>query len=234
MKTILFPVLLSLLGLASFGQSKYAVVGGVEGPYKDQYTFTAKLDEKTNILSFETNAAVTVVTLEVYTEKELVTRKGQEYTNTYKKTGNKYSYDLKKPLLKNKHAYWLKVSIGNNGVPLAEYFFKQTTAPVATEPAEKVSTIPAEEVKNADGATVIKTNINCTAGKTKVVNALKAMEGVFDVKMDIATGKLTIKYSSDGTAYTTILTTITENGFAANGQKPAATSTNPCKTKKSN
>jgi copper chaperone CopZ len=223
-----------VLALAVFAQTKYSSIGGIETPYRDKYKFTAKLDEKTNILSFETDAPVTVVTLETYTSEELIARKGKEYTNTYTKTGNKYSYDLKKPLLKDKHAYWLKVSIGNNGVPLAEYLFKKTAATAATEPAEEVATASDEEIKNADGATVITTNIKCAAGKTKVVNALKEMEGVFDVKVDIVTGKLTIKYSSDGTPYTTLLSTINENGFDANGQKSANPSANPCKTKSSN
>lgn len=231
MKKVFLALLSPLMALLAFAQPKYSSVGGIETPYKGTYTFTCKLDEQTKTLSFVTNAPVTVVRLETYTEAELLTRTPKEYTNTYTKTGNKYSYDLKKPLLKDKHAYWLKVSIGNNGIPLAEYFFKKTTATAAIEPADESATVSDEEIKNADGATVIKTNIKCTAGKTKVVNALKEMEGVFDVKVDIATGKLTIKYSSDGTPYMTILSTINENGFDANGQQSTAPASNPCKTK---
>lgn len=232
MKTTILSTLSLLFAVVTFAQS-YSSVGGIETPYKGKYTFTCKLDEKTKTLSFVTNAPVTVVTLETYTEAELIARTPTEYTNTHKKAGNTYSYDLKQSLLKDKHAYWLKVSIGNNGIPLAEYFFKKTTA-TATAPVEEATPVSDEEIKNADGATVIKTNIKCAAGKTKVINALKGMDGVEDVKVDIATGKLTIRYSTDGTPYTTILSTINENGFDANGQKSANASTNPCQKKTSN
>jgi copper chaperone CopZ len=226
MKKIFLSFFCSFLVLLAFAQPKYSSTGGIETAYKGKYTFTAKLDEKTSKLIVETNAPVTVITLETYTPEELAVRKGKEYTNTYTKTGNKYLYDLKKALLKNKYAYWVKVSIGNNGVPLGEYYFKKITVPV-----EEVAAI-GEEIKNADGVTIINTNIKCAAGKTKVINALKAMEGVFDVKVDIATGKLTIKYSSDGTPYTSILSTINENGFNANDQKTKNAAANPCPVKK--
>jgi copper chaperone CopZ len=235
MKKIFFSLLGTLLILSTFAQSKYSGVGGIETPYKGKYTFTVKMDEKLKKLIVETNAPVTVMTLETYTPEELVLRKGIEYTNTYTKIGNKYSYDLKSPLLKNKEAYWVKVSIGNNGIPLGEYYFKKKTVSVASAPVEETPAIAnGEEIKNAAGATVIKTNIKCAAGKTKVINALKEMEGVTDVKIDIVTGKLTITYSSDGTPYTTILSTINENGFDANGQKTTNATANPCNPKTSN
>jgi copper chaperone CopZ len=232
MKKTGLSLLTVLLFLSSFAQSKYSSVGGIETPYKGKYTFTVKLDEKLSKLIVETNAPVTVMTLETYTPEELAVRKGIEYTNTYTKVGNKYSYDLKSTLLKDKYAYWVKVSIGNNGIPLGEYFFRkrETPAPVIETPATNTD----EEIKNAAGATVIKTNIKCAAGKTKVINALKEMEGVTDVKIDITTGKLTIQYSSDGTPYTSILSTINENGFDANGQKSTNAAANSCITKKSN
>ena len=235
MKQLLFSLLCPLIVLSAIAQSKYSSTGGIETPYKGKYTFTAKLDEKLNKLIVETNAPVTVMTLETYTPEELVVRKGNEYTNTYIKSGNKYSYDLRTPLLKNKEAYWVKVSIGNNGVPLGEYYFKKKSQPVTTTSTEETPAADnGEELKTAEGATVIKTNIKCAAGKTKVINALKEMEGVSDVKIDIATGKLTIQYSSDGTPYTTILSTINENGFDANGQKTGNAAANPCKPKTSN
>jgi len=224
-KKILFLTFPLGLTFSVFAQSKYAAIGGIETPYKNQYTFTAKLDEKTNTLSFETNAPVTVVTLETYTEDEIITRKGVEYTNTYFKTGNKYSYDLKKPLLKDKQAYWLKVSIGNNGVPLAEYYFKKRT--VAPEPVEEAANENNEEVKDASGATVIRTNATCAAGKTKLITSLKALDGVRDVKID-PKGTINIKYSSDGTPYSGLLATINENGFNANNLKTSNASANPC------
>ncbi len=235
MKQLLIVFLLTLFSITAFSQSKYSGVGGIETPYKGKYTFTVKLDEKLNKLIVETNAPVTVMTLETYTLEELAVRKGIEYTNTFTKVGNKYLYDLKKPLLKNKEAYWVKVSIGNNGIPLGEYYFKKKATAVAIAPVEDTPvTDNGEEIKDAAGATVIKTNIKCAAGKTKVTTALKALEGVTDVKIDIATGKLTINYSSDGTPYTTLLSTINENGFDANGQKTNNATMNPCKPKASN
>lgn len=233
MKPILFSTLFFLFTLTSFSQSKYSMVGGVETPYKEQYTFKVRLDEVNKKLIFETNAPVTVVTLETYTQEEILAHKGIEYTNTYFKTGNIYSYDLNKPLLKDKQAYWLKVSIGNNGVPLAEYYFKRNQI-APQEQVEEKNTDPGDEIKGADGATIINTNIKCTAGKTKVIAALKKLEGVFDVKINIATGKLVIKYSSDGTPYTTILYTINENGFETNGHPSTNISANPCVKKTSN
>jgi len=67
-------------------------------------------------------------------------------------------------------------------------------------------------------------------GKTKTIASLKALEGVSDVKIDTKTGKLLIKYSSDGTPYLEIISTINENGFIANGQKPLKGKANPCST----
>jgi copper chaperone CopZ len=233
MKKILLLQLAFTISILSFAQDKYAGNGGIETAQKDKYKFTAKLDEKTNVLSFETDAPVTVATLEIYTPEELAVRKGKEYTNTYTKVGNKYLYDLKKLQLKDKYAYWIKVSIGNNGVPLGEYFFRRkTTATAATaKPAEEteVTNENGEEKKNAAGATIITTNIKCAAGKTNVINALKKLDGVNDVKIDIATGKLTIGYSSDGTAYTSILSAINKQGFDAGAQKSTNAKTNPCK-----
>ncbi len=234
MKQLLIVFLLPLFSITAFAQSKYSGLGGIEAPYKGKYTFTVKLDEKLSKLIVETNAPVTVMTLETYTPEELAVRKGIEYTNTHTKVGNKYSYDLKKPLLKDKHAYWVKVAIGNNGIPLGEYFFKKLATASPSQPVTEIPTAVGEEIKNAAGATVIKTNIKCTAGKTKITTALKALEGVTDVKIDIATGKITIKYSSDGTPYTTLLFTINENGFDADGQKTTNAAVNPCKPKASN
>lgn len=238
MKKVFFLPLFAILALLASAQPKYSAIGGIETLYKGKYKFTAKLDEKTNTLSFETDAPVTVAILETYTPEELSVRKGKEYTNTYTKKGNKYSYDLKKPLLKNKYAYWIKVSIGQNGVPLGEYYFQNNATQTQTSPTQTEEpgsgTDTGEEIKNAAGATVINTNIKCAAGKTKVITALKELDGVTDVKIDIATGKLTITYSSDGTPYTTILSTINENGFDANNQKTTNALANPCKTKIAN
>ena len=125
MKKILLTQLFVLLAISSFAQPIYSSSGGIETPYKEKYKFTAKLDEKTNTLSFETDAPVTIAVLSTYNSEELAVRKGKENTNTYTKNGQQYSYDLKSQLLKDKYAYWLKVSTGDNGAPLAEYFFRK-------------------------------------------------------------------------------------------------------------
>lgn len=220
LKTIASFFLFWFVSLASFGQSKYSMIGGVETPYKNQYTFQIRLDEVNKKLIFETNAPVTVVTLDVYTPEEYLIRKGKEYTNTHVKSGNTYSYDLNNALLKDKEAYWLKVSIGNNGVPLAEYLFKKRT----TEPVRNENN---EEVKDATGATVIQTNATCAEGKTKLMASLKALDGVRDVKID-PRGTVKIIYSNDGTPYSELLATINQNGFSAGSQKSNSPDKNPC------
>jgi len=84
---------------------------------------------------------------------------------------------------------------------------------------------------NGEGAqAVIQTNILCEAGKKKVEAILKKQDGVFEVKMNIKNGELAIRYSSDGTSYTTLLQLINEQGFEADGSKPAAgAGSDPCK-----
>ena len=114
-----------MLAISSFAQPIYSSSGGIETSYKDKYKFTAKLDEKTNTLSFETDAPLNSAVLGTYSSEELAVRKGKEYTNTYKKNGQTYTYDLKNPLLKDKYAYWLKLSTGDNSAPVAEYFFRK-------------------------------------------------------------------------------------------------------------
>lgn len=239
MKKIFFSQLFVLLVISSFAQPNYSSTGGIETPYKDKYKLTAKLDEKTNTLSFETNAPVTVVTLETYTAEELAVRKGKEYTNTYTKVGNKYLYDLKKTLLKDKYAYWVKVSIGKNGAPLGEYYFQRTKEAIAivSEQKEKKDSEPSEEETTNDAShPVIKTSIRCEAGKVKVTKALKELDGVFVVKIDIKTGILKLHYSSDGTPLNDIIDAILDNGFdvlddgqASGLKKSTKPSANPCK-----
>ena len=78
--------------------------------------------------------------------------------------------------------------------------------------------------------TVIQTNILCDAGKSKVEKALKKQDGVFEVKVNIKNGELAIRYSSDGTSYSELLKLINQQGFEADGGKPAAGApANPCK-----
>ncbi len=243
MKKILFLQLFILLISTTFAQKKYSAITDIQPEYKDKYTFKAKLDEKTNILSFETNAPVTVVLLSTYTPDELAVRKGKEYTNTYTKKGQTYSYDLKKPLLKDKFAYWLKVYFGNNGSPLAECFFRkinsEKTVSKVPEPQVEEETVTTDDKAQYDPShPVIKTNIKCEAGKTKVIKALKVLDGVFDIKIDIKTGLLKLHYSSDGTPLNDIVETILNNGFDVldDGQgsgikRSAKAAANPCKTK---
>ena len=125
MKKILFLQMFLLTAILSFAQSKYSSSGGIETGYKDKYKFTAMLDEHTKTLSFETDAPITIAILSIYTPAELAVRKGKEYVNTYIKSGQTYSYDLKNVPLKDKYAYWLKVFAGDTGTLLAEYFFRK-------------------------------------------------------------------------------------------------------------
>ena len=105
MKKILFMQLFVLLAIVSFAQPIYSSVGGIETPHKDKYKFTAKLNEKTNTLSFETDTPVTRAVLGTYTPERLAERKGKDYTNTHTKNGQQYSYDLKNRLLQDKYPY---------------------------------------------------------------------------------------------------------------------------------
>jgi copper chaperone CopZ len=88
-----------------------------------------------------------------------------------------------------------------------------------------------DNTMSGEGAqTVIQTNILCESGKKKVEALLKKQDGVFEVKTNISNGELAIRYSSDGTSYTTLLQLINEQGFEADGNKPAASApSNPCK-----
>ncbi|MEO5948076.1 MAG: heavy-metal-associated domain-containing protein [Chitinophagaceae bacterium] len=236
MKKIIFIPLFAILALIASAQPKYSSTGGIETAYKGKYKFTAKLDEKTNTLSFETDAPVTKAILGIYTPEELAVRKGKEYTNGYLKKGQKYSYDLKKPLYKNKYAYWIKIYTSKG--MLGEYFFKkiEEVKVVVTDPkpVEETEPVPADDPSHP----VIKTSINCEAGKLKVIKALKELDGVFEVKINIKTGILNLHYSSDGTPFNDIVETILDNGFDVldDGQdsglkKSTKPSANPCKTK---
>ncbi len=85
---------------------------------------------------------------------------------------------------------------------------------------------------------VLKTNIKCEAGKTKVIKALKALDGVFEVKIDIKTGLLKLYYSSDGSPLIDIIEEINKAGFDVLNdvgwgiKKSANSSANPCKNAK--
>lgn len=221
MKKSILPIVLILLVLSASGQ-QYSSVGGLETLFKGKHRFTAVLDERKKTLSFQTDAEVSVITLETYTAEERIARKGQEYTDKfYTKNGTTYTFDLTRPELRDKYAYWLKVSTGRNGVPLAEYYFQKRTD-TQNNPEES-----SEEQKNAAGETIIRTNATCTEGKTKLLAALKALDGVQKVTID-PRGTVNISYSSDGTPYKDLLSTINENGFNANNQKTNNPAANPC------
>lgn len=105
---------------------------------------------------------------------------------------------------------------------------------VTTTSSENNTPTPApanDNTMSGEGAqTVIQTNILCESGKKKVETLLKKQDGVFEVKTNISNGELAIRYSSDGTSYTTLLQLINEQGFEADGNKPAASApANPCK-----
>ena len=74
-----------LLDLSSFAQQIYSSSGVIESPYKDKCKFTAKLNEKTNTLSFETIAQITRAVPGTYIPERSAERKGKDYTNTYTK-----------------------------------------------------------------------------------------------------------------------------------------------------
>ena len=98
---------------------------------------------------------------------------------------------------------------------------------VNTKKSEPIVTTPNE--KNV--ATIINTNISCTAGKTIVERKLKSQDGVQSVKIDISTGSLSLAYSSDGTTYDEIINLINEAGFDADRKKSTASDKNPCSKK---
>lgn len=78
------------------------------------------------------------------------------------------------------------------------------------------------EAADEDDTTTIQTNINCDSGKKKITRILKEQEGVTKVDINIKNGELKLVYSSDGTAYTTIIKLINENGFEADGNPPTS------------
>ncbi len=81
---------------------------------------------------------------------------------------------------------------------------------------------------NKEEYTTIKTNISCEKGKEKIINLLKEQDGVFYVLIDIKTGILNIKYSTDGTPYTTIIDLLNKNGYDADGKSSTEPQNNSC------
>lgn len=222
MQKLFLAIFLTMFLISVQGQ-QYSSVGGIETNYKGQYQFKVRLDEQNQTLTFETDAPVSVVTLQTYTEEERRVMKGKEYTDKFfTKKGNVYTYDLKQAELKNKYAYWLIVSTGRNGSTLAEYYFQRKSTGANTPGTEN-----GKEEKNANGETIIRTNATCTEGKEKLTAALKALDGVKKVTID-PRGTVAVNYSSDGTPFNQLLATINQNGFNANEKISTNPSANPC------
>lgn len=222
MKNILILIgLVNCLFICS-AQKYYGGVGQEEA-FNAKYKMTAKIDEKKNVLSYETNAPIVNLVFSTYTKEELAVRKGQDYTYGFEGPTYTYYFDLNQENFKDAYAYWLKVYT-EDGL-FQECFFKKKSEE-ATETKPK-PTAENTDYNNLDGYTLIKTNINCDKGSKSVMDELKNQEGVFDVKVDTKTGNLYLQYSSDGTPYTSILEMINSKGFTAEGQKSKVK--NPCK-----
>jgi hypothetical protein len=80
---------------------------------------------------------------------------------------------------------------------------------------------PADEV-------VIATNINCQAGKLKIEELLRDMDGVSSASVDTESGKIYLSAGGDKKIYDAAIELICKNGFKADGKK-ATTKANACK-----
>lgn len=223
MKRYILLIAIFFTGLTVFAQNKFSSMAGQEAEFNSKYKLSASIDESTMTLKFTTDAPVTKAILSTYTAEQLSVRKGTDNIYPFKEAVNSYQFNLNAPVYKGYLAYWLKVYT-SDGV-WQEYFFKRKSTTNTAPPAirKPVATTAATA---AAGGTKIKTNIACDAGKNKVITALKEMDGVFNVSVDTKSGILTIDYSSDGTPYTEIISTINKNGFDADGKKASAV--NPC------
>jgi len=217
MKNILSTlVVLSFLSIIAKGQDeKFGSIAGQQTDFNAKYKLTSSIDEKTMTLSWSTNAPITKAVLSVYNKEQLAIRKGIDHTYPFSKPVYKYQFNLSAPAFKGYYAYWLKV-FTKDGL-WQEYFFKRKETG-----SENQLPINQEEY------TTIKTNISCEKGKDKIINLLKEQEGVFDVLIDIKTGLLKIKYSTNGTPYTTILELLNKNGYDADGQSSTEPQKNSC------
>lgn len=217
MKNILSAlVVLSFLIQIAKGQSEiFGSIAGQQTDFNAKYKLTSSIDEKTMTLSWSTNAPITKAVLSVYNKEQLAVRKGIDHTYPFSKPVYKYQFNLNAPAFKGYYAYWLKV-FTKEGL-WQEYFFKRKeTSPESPLPINK------EEY------TTIKTNISCEKGKEKIINLLKEQDGVFDVLIDIKTGILNIKYSTDGTPYTTIIDLLNKNGYDADEKRSTEPQNNSC------
>lgn len=220
-----------LLSLPSMAQPAYKMTDGQETKFKEKYKLTARLDETKHILYVETNAKVKIAVLEVFTPEQLAVRKGTEIEKYDQPS--KFSFDLNAPKYKNQYTYWLKIYTAD--FPLQEILFtrikKDANTPKVSEDSVKANeaVTSTDETDQFGEPTIITTNIKCEAGSKKVAEALRKLEGVFKVLIDIKTGKLKLFYSSDGTPYINIIEEINNAGFDADGKKTTKVTGNPCR-----
>lgn len=230
MKNLILLVTVLLTSYKAINAQSFGSTAGQEAAFNAKYKLTASINENTMTLTWSTNASISKAVLSVYTKEQLAVRKGTDHSYPFKDPVSNYQFNLNSPAYKGFYAYWLKVYT-TDGL-WQEYFFRKKETGNETKPLKPIGDIiEGMEQKDKDGFTIINTNINCAAGKTKVYNALKELDGVMGLTIDIKTGKLLIKYSSDGTPYTTLLSIINENGFNANNKKTANDDANPCKEK---
>ncbi|MEO5941796.1 MAG: heavy-metal-associated domain-containing protein [Ferruginibacter sp.] len=217
MKKITLLTALFITTLVAFSQQKFSSVPGQEAAFNAKYSLSASIDEQTMILKFITNAPVSKAILSTYTKAQLAVRKGTDNIYPFNTPVKEYQFKLNAPVYKGFFAYWLKIYT-SDGL-FQEYYFQQKSVPAIKQPVT-------DRGQEASG-TKIKTNISCKTGADKTISALKKLDGVFSVSVDIKTGVLTIDYSSDGTPYSGIVEEINNVGFNAD-RSLAKVSKNPC------
>lgn len=250
-KIFLLPICIFMV-FACLGQSNYTNSGSSNSSFQSRYKMTVVFDEKNGVLNIAGDAPIKNVYLTSYTRSQFAARKGSDHVKLFPLKVRKFSYNMRVPGLKDRYYYWLKVYAADGA--LEEYLFKRKdSAPAVDEKAQDMELtalvdeteaspyefyeqsdrdhVNGTNVVSLEPATIIKTNIICIAGKTKIINALKKLDGVQKVVIDIKTGKIKLYYSSDGTPYATILETINENGYMADGQPAKKGVINPCSGK---
>ncbi len=165
-----------LLALSCLAQLNYKMADGQETKFKEKYKLIARLDEKKHILYVESNAKVKIALLEVFTPEQMEVRKGIEIYKFDQPA--KFSFDLNAPKYKDQYVYWLKVSTID--FPYQDILFTRTTKPATNSNKKTTANTPKveEEPVTADddqAHPVLKTNITCEAGKTKIIKAVKAL-----------------------------------------------------------
>lgn len=75
---------------------------------------------------------------------------------------------------------------------------------------------------------IVKTNIGCETGKTKLETILRNTDGVSSVMIDNDNGNLYLS-SENPEVRNKVIELIRQNGFEADGKKPTKSLPNPCK-----